>query len=216
MHLCNHFSENLLCYNYTNCKSYLSFLGKRSPGGAYSFICNWLREQSKEPLKFPNGLVKAIFDNSQKVGKTYLISSTNIVPTSVITSHLWVVLDEQSEVQNKKELSPINWIYSPLSQAKKTALVNLLSKPSMEYRITRNRSIQSCIQVVINEVENKVNIMDERVIVNVDPYKIFHQEPTSVPKLSCMAGELDFINPNSFHNIIQVLQAIGIYFISLF
>ena len=160
--------------------------------------------------------MKAIFDNSQKVGKTYLISSTNIVPTSVITSHLWVVLDEQSEVQNKKELSPINWIYSPLSQAKKTALVNLLSKPSMEYRITRNRSIQSCIQVVINEVENKVNIMDERVIVNVDPYKIFHQEPTSVPKLSCMAGELDFINPNSFHNIIQVLQAIGIYFISLF
>ena len=72
----NHFIENLLCYSYTNCKSFLNFLGDRSPGGAYSFLCNWLQKQSKEPLEFPEGLVKSIFDNSQKVGKTYLISGT--------------------------------------------------------------------------------------------------------------------------------------------
>ena len=34
----NHFPENILCYSYTNCKSYLNFQGSRSPGGAYTFI----------------------------------------------------------------------------------------------------------------------------------------------------------------------------------
>jgi len=179
-------------------------------------MCNCLREQSKEPLQIPNGLVKSIFDNSQKVGKTYVISSTNIVPTSVITTHLWTVLDEHSDLQYKEELSPRNWIQRKLSLGQRSDLINLLSKPSMEYRITRNRFIQTCIQVVIRECENEDNIMEEKVIVNVDPYKSFHQEPTSLSKLSCMAGETDFINPNSYHNIIQVLQAIGIYFTLLF
>jgi len=137
-------------------------------------MCNCLREQSKEPLQIPNGLVKSIFDNSQKVGKTYVISSTNIVPTSVITTHLWTVLDEHSDLQYKEELSPRNWIQRKLSLGQRSDLINLLSKPSMEYRITRNRFIQTCIQVVIRECENEDNIMEEKVIVNVDPYKSFH------------------------------------------
>ena len=73
----NHFTECLLCYVLTNSKLFLNFIGKRSPGGSYTYICNWLKEKSTEPLTFPNGLVKCVFDNSQKIGKTHLISSIN-------------------------------------------------------------------------------------------------------------------------------------------
>ena len=95
----NHFIENLLCYSLTNCKSYLNFLSKRSPGGGYTYICNWLQNQSREPIKFLSGLVKCVFDNSQKIGKTHLISSTNKVPTSVITSQLWITFDKENSIQ---------------------------------------------------------------------------------------------------------------------
>ena len=86
-------SRTVFPNSFTNCKSCLSFLGSRSPWGAYMYVTNWLKQQSKEPLKYPKELVKSVFDNNQKVGKTYLISETNIVPTSVITSYLWITLD---------------------------------------------------------------------------------------------------------------------------
>ena len=57
----NHLIESLLFYYFTNSKSYEIF---------------------------SNGLCKSVFDNNQKIGKTYLISGTNKVPSSVITSHL--------------------------------------------------------------------------------------------------------------------------------
>ena len=46
----NHFLENMLCYSYTNCKSYLNFQGSRSPGGAYTFITTWLKQQAQLQL----------------------------------------------------------------------------------------------------------------------------------------------------------------------
>ena len=77
----NHFLENILCYSFTNCKSYLNLQGSRFPGGAYTFIIPWLKELAQDPTVFPQGLVKVVFDNCQKVGKTYAITGTNIVPT---------------------------------------------------------------------------------------------------------------------------------------
>ena len=78
MVLPNHFLENLLHSSFTNCKSYISFLENRSPGGSYTYINNWLKEQGKEPLTYPSGLVKSVFDNSKKICRTYLVSETTI------------------------------------------------------------------------------------------------------------------------------------------
>ena len=49
--LSNHFLENLLCYSFTNSKSYLSFLGNRSPGGSYS-LCKKVVKGSKQRTSF--------------------------------------------------------------------------------------------------------------------------------------------------------------------
>ena len=138
----NHFVENLLCYSLTNCKSYLNFLANRTPGGGYSYISNWLRNQSKEPISFPIGLVKTVFDNSQKIGKTYLISSTNKVPSTVITSQLWITFDEDDNCQSLKELSPKEWIATELSADQQNSLIDHISKPTDQFRITRNKHIQ--------------------------------------------------------------------------
>ena len=44
----------------------------------------------------------------------------------------------------------------------------------------------------------------------IDPYYSFSDYPSSLPRIICQAGEPDFINPNSYHNVIQVIQAIGV------
>ena len=42
------------------------------------------------------------------------------------------------------------------------------------------------------------------------PYKRFDEFKTSLPDIICNAGEPDFINPNSYDSIIQVIQNIGV------
>ena len=97
-----------MSYIFTNCKSYCSFIGSRSPGGSYPYIQNWLNQQSHTAIPFPNGLAKSVFDNNQKVGKTYVITGDNTVPTIVMTSHLHIIFDSHSEVDNDITLKPEN------------------------------------------------------------------------------------------------------------
>jgi len=43
----------------------------------------------------------------------------------------------------------------------------------------------------------------------IDPYHSFATSENFLPDIGCKAGEPDFINPNGYHNIIQVIKAIG-------
>ena len=52
----NHLIESLLCYSFTNSKSYANFLGNRATGGSYTYLISWLKQQASNTLKFPNGL----------------------------------------------------------------------------------------------------------------------------------------------------------------
>ena len=248
----NHFIENLLCYSLTNCKSFLNFMSTRSPGGGYTYITNWLRDQSKDPIKFPSGLVKCVFDNSQKIGKTYLISTTNTVPTSVITSQIWITLDKNDAMQTFEEYTPVNWIENELTPEQERELIQTLTTPSQQFRQTRNKLLEITFDVVKKQMEEGMDVIEE--IINIeaenqkvclncgcendlayracrhcgrgeliketidfsnkghpifDPYAPFSECFSRLPDIECTTGEPDFLNPNSYHNIVQVLQSIG-------
>ena len=44
----------------------------------------------------------------------------------------------------------------------------------------------------------------------INPFSTFSHHKCLLPIISCKAGEPDLLNPNSCHNIIQVIQSIGI------
>lgn len=251
----NHFIESLLSYSLTNCKSYSNFLASRTPGGSYSYLVSWLKKQASEPLKFPDGLCKAIFDNNQKIGKTYLITGDNIVPTSVMTSHLWITLDPESTVQKNESFKPTNWMWNDVKQETENELLTILTTPGEAFRRSRNSFIKSCIKSVWQEHNKKAtDFIDEylkekkeyesakkciecgceadltyricrscggKVIKEAvelpslskdnqfSPYKCFDEFKASLPNIKCNAGEPDFINPNSYEAIVQVIQNIG-------
>ena len=140
-------------------------MGSRSPGGAYTYLTNWLKEQSKGPLEFPKGLVKSVFDNSQKVGKTYLISGTNTIPTSVITSHLWITLDKGNDIQNDVKFSPSELMLGKtLTENQSKELLENLTKPSERFRETRNTFLSECITIVNAQISHELHeyLIDER------------------------------------------------------
>ena len=250
----NHQIDNLLCYSLTNCKSYLNYIASRSPGGGYTYIANWLKQQCKQPNPFPTGLVKAVFDNNQKVGKTYLISETNVVPTSVITSNLSIVLDPNSTIQENSRLKPDNWMWNILDEEFKEKMFKIMTEPSDKFRETRDLLIGKCINYVVRqhkltthdiidsilteqqELDNQKRCVECGCEADVsyrtcrncegkvtketfsfptlaeetfDPYESFSEYTSNLPEVHCQVGEPDFVNPNSYDNIIQVVQAIG-------
>ena len=74
--------------------------GATKPAETYSYLSNWLSEQSKDELEFPEGVVRCLFDNEQVVGKRYSVKSDqNTVPMSVITSHACMVIDSDVTLQ---------------------------------------------------------------------------------------------------------------------
>ena len=67
--------------------------------GSSDFISKWLTDESNQPVEFPIGLMRSVFDNEQLIAKknkkkkkkkkkTYKVKADNKVPTSVITSHI--------------------------------------------------------------------------------------------------------------------------------
>ena len=90
-----------------------------------------------------NGLCKSVFDNNQSIGKTYLISGTNKVPSSVITSHLWITLDANNTIQNVQSFNPTNWTFKPLSSETNEKLLKTLSSRREGFRKSHDAVIES-------------------------------------------------------------------------
>ena len=84
----SHFRHNLISYTLTGSKQVVRLNSSTSPAGSYTFVSNWLTENAKNEIVFPESTVRVVFDNEQVVGKRYGISIDNSnTPISVITSH---------------------------------------------------------------------------------------------------------------------------------
>ena len=212
--------------------------------------------EKSNAIPFPSGLVKAVFDNNQKVGKTYLISETNIVPTSVITSHLWITLDPESKMQENQNFKADQWMRTEVNDTIKKQILKTLSETcGNSLRNTRDSFIQSCIDKIVKQSKDVAkdiidSLLTDRAFIDnqkrclecgcesdityrlcrncggkvmketfsgttpnedeyISPYESFSEYSSKLPKITCQAGEPDFINPNGYQNIVQVIQAIG-------
>ena len=74
-------------------------------------------------------MVKNDFYNNQKVGKTYIIVGDNKVPTTVMTSHLWITLDKNSTRQKDVIYKPQSWMWpNTACQTTEEFLFNMFNK----------------------------------------------------------------------------------------
>ena len=251
----NCFIENLLAYSLTNCKKYSNFLGSRSPGGSYYYLSSWLNQQADNPIKCPPGLIKAVFDNNQKIGRTYAITGNNTVPSIVMTSHLWITFESGNEIQNRIDLKPDSWMWNLNVDTEKNVL-NMLTESGPDFRKSRDNLVKTCIEAVVIQCGNKLedyidnmatvktNSKSEKNCTNcgceaditfrlcrycggkvtkcseevsvpapeitINAYDSFSDMPIISQNISCTIGEPDFINPNSYRTITQVVQNIGV------
>ena len=58
-------------FSFSRNKQLLTYNSRLAPAGSTDTISKWLTEQASAPVEFPNGMVRAVFDNEQVIGKTH-------------------------------------------------------------------------------------------------------------------------------------------------
>ena len=93
------FLNNLYVYVETGSRNVVDLIGAATGGGDYDTIGASLKSQSSEPVACPDGDVGNAFDNNQKVGKAWAVQINSEVQTSVITTHIWMQLNQNGSLQ---------------------------------------------------------------------------------------------------------------------
>ena len=80
-------------------------------------------------IEFPPGVVRTVFDDEQVVGKRYCVKADqSTVPSSVVSSSIYLSINKTSDIQNNESLRPVHWMFQP------------------DYEILINKSINSFIE----------------------------------------------------------------------
>ena len=138
------FAENIIAYSYTHNKNLIQMNSKTLPSGIITTIRKFLEDSSSEPIPFPPGCVRVVFDNEQTIGKRYRIhvSSPN-VPLPVITSHAYIVINNKNDVESFHHLSPRIWRNGNVSEKQKKDIFSFAKAQKNHIRISRNKLLKS-------------------------------------------------------------------------
>ena len=148
------FQENLLIHSLSRSKRLISYNCKINPAGSYEFISKWMTDQAATPIEMPGGLVRSVFDNEQVVGKTLRVKADNKVPMSIITSHMYISIDNNSKLQNNASLAPCNWLFEIPTDLQKQQFLNDSDVYTDFFRDTRNSLLQERLSVIVQEHKN--------------------------------------------------------------
>jgi hypothetical protein len=136
-------------------KQLVGFNSRLCPAGSEKTISRWMTQQADSEVKYPEGLVRSVFDNEQVVGKTYRVKSDNKLPASVITSHLYIVIDEENLVQNEEKYSPSNWLFLKPTKVQEQSYLSMYNDSvTKTFRKSRNTLLSDRLLKVSDENGN--------------------------------------------------------------
>ena len=68
--------------------------------GSHRFLSTWLNKAEESEIKFPNSIVRVVFDIEQVIRKCYQVKADQaLVPASVITSSAYLIIDDSNNMQ---------------------------------------------------------------------------------------------------------------------
>ncbi len=99
------FMVNLFMYTQTSSKIVSNVLGNILPGGSYSTLQRWLHHRNTVPVPCPSGIVMNAFDNEQIIRYKRKLNPEVISRSSVITSKMFVHLENSTDPDLQKSTS---------------------------------------------------------------------------------------------------------------
>lgn len=113
-----------------------------------------MTDKAAFPIEMPGGLARSVFDNERVVGKTHRVKADNKVPMSILTSHLYISIDNNSKLQNNASLATCNWLFEIPTDLQKQQFLNDSDVYTDFFRDTRNSLLQERLSVIVQEHKN--------------------------------------------------------------
>ena len=121
-----------------------------------------MADQATEPVQFPDGVTRCVFDNEQVIGKTHRVKAGNKVPMSIVTSHAYISIDPDSDFQKDEIYSPRAWLFDKPDTEQRHNFLSIDASSALYFRQTRNSFIKERLASVQNEQkENGKDFIDE-------------------------------------------------------
>ena len=140
------FRENLvqvITYKLSN-NALLSALNSRTkPYGSYTFLSTWLNKTAGSEIKFPNGIVRVVFDNEQVIGKRYRVKADQaLVPASVVTSSAYLIIDDSNNMQFEDTYKPSDWMFKSVDESLIDSIIDSFESNNGIFRVTHNKLLK--------------------------------------------------------------------------
>ena len=147
------FRESLMTYTWTKSRQAVTLNCFGSPASSYTTVNRFLDHGSNEEIPMPSGTVRCAYDNNQVIGKTYIITGDNKVPTSVMTSTSYVQTNQTSKIQEDAQLKPTSWMWKSETEDEKEALLNIHENADLIslFKSTRNDHLHHYLQIVTKQ-----------------------------------------------------------------
>ena len=106
------FHGNFVTYKLSNNAILLSLNSSAKPCESHTFPSTWLNKAVESQIKFPNGIVRVVFDNEQVIGKCYWVKADQAsVPASLISNSAYLIMDDSCNMQFEDIYKPSNWMF---------------------------------------------------------------------------------------------------------
>ena len=93
--------------------------------GLILILPSWLNKAASAKIEFPPRTVRVVFNTEQVIGKRYRVKTNqSSVPTSAITSAIYLSIDESSQMQSDEYFKLSNWMFDPVDNNLANALLD--------------------------------------------------------------------------------------------
>lgn len=103
------FLLGLQVYTATSSRTAVDLIGKLIPAGSYVTMQNWLQITGGNSPVCPPGTVMNTFDNQQIIAHKRQIGPVNKSVSSIVTTKMFVQLEDDLNMQENENLKPKNW-----------------------------------------------------------------------------------------------------------
>ena len=108
-----------LIQQFLSCSSpRISWKSCTKPCRSHTFLLTWFNKATESEIKFPNSIVRVVFDNEQVIGKCYWAKADQAsVPGNVITSSVYLIIDCSNNMQLEDIYKPSDWMFKSVDES---------------------------------------------------------------------------------------------------
>ena len=128
----------------------LALNSRKKPCELHTSFSTCLNNARESEIKFPNGIVRIVFDNEQVIGKRYLVKADEaLVPASCITSSGHLMIDHSRNMQFEDIYKSSDWMFKSVNESLIDSTIDSFENNNDILRVTRNELLNKRINVIL-------------------------------------------------------------------